>query len=56
MLKSFLKNEEGATAIEYVLIVAIVSVAVLAGAGPFADALKGVFINISTKLSTMPMP
>lgn len=42
-LKRFMKEEDGATAIEYGLIAAIVSVAMLAALGPLGESLAGLF-------------
>jgi len=40
MLKNFLKNDAGATAIEYGLIAAIMGLALITGFGAFADSLS----------------
>jgi pilus assembly protein Flp/PilA len=53
-MKSFLrfsKNESGATAIEYGLIAALISLAIVAGAGLVGDQLAILFENISTALT-----
>lgn len=47
----FLKDESGATAIEYGLIAALISVALIAGATTLGGALNSQFVNISKKLS-----
>jgi len=52
MLKRFLKNEDGATAIEYGLIAALIGVAIITAAGLVGDSLDEVFTKISTDLST----
>ena len=46
----FLKDESGATAIEYGLIAALISVALIAGATTLGNALNNQFANIATKL------
>ena len=46
----FLKDESGATAIEYGLIAALISVALIAGAGMLGTKLNTQFANISTQL------
>ena len=46
----FLKDESGATAIEYGLIAALISVALIAGAGALGGALNNTFTNLSTEL------
>lgn len=47
----FLKDESGATAIEYGLIAALISVALIAGATTLGGALNNQFVNISKKLN-----
>lgn len=44
----FLKNESGATAIEYGLIAALIAVAIMAGAGALGTSLDDKFNEIST--------
>jgi pilus assembly protein Flp/PilA len=46
----FLKDESGATAIEYGLIAALISVALIAGATTLGGALNNQFTNIALKL------
>lgn len=48
----FVKEESGATAIEYGLIAALISVALIAGATTLGSNLNTIFQNISTKMST----
>lgn len=48
----FVKEESGATAIEYGLIAALISVALIAGATTLGNNLNNVFQNISTKMGT----
>lgn len=50
MIKRFLKDESGATAIEYGLIAALVSVAAIAGFQAVGGSLEGVFQNVSGEL------
>lgn len=45
MLKRFLKDRTGATVIEYGLIVAVLSLAMVSGFGIFANSLSGLFSN-----------
>ncbi|WP_117192985.1 Flp family type IVb pilin [Rhizobium terrae] len=47
----FLKDESGATAIEYGLIAALISVALIAGAGTLGTSLNTTFTNLSTELN-----
>jgi len=51
LVARFLKDEDGATAIEYALIAAIVGIGIIAALGPLTDAIKGAFNNISTALN-----
>jgi pilus assembly protein Flp/PilA len=51
MLKRFLKNEDGATAIEYGLIAALIGVAIITAVGLVGDSLDEVFTKVSTDLS-----
>ncbi|NTJ66618.1 Flp family type IVb pilin [Agrobacterium rhizogenes] len=48
----FLKDESGATAIEYGLIAALISVAIITGATTLGGALNTTFQNISTKMNS----
>jgi pilus assembly protein Flp/PilA len=50
MLKRFLKNEDGATAIEYGLIAALIGVAIIAAVTAVGTGLTGTFNNVSAKL------
>jgi pilus assembly protein Flp/PilA len=47
----FMKDESGATAIEYGLIAALISVALITGAGALGNALNKQFNTLSTKLN-----
>ncbi|MNE57509.1 Flp/Fap pilin component [compost metagenome] len=47
----FVKDESGATAIEYGLIAALISVALITGATTLGNALNTQFENLSTYLS-----
>jgi pilus assembly protein Flp/PilA len=50
MLKRFLKNEDGATAIEYGLIAALIGVAIIAAVTAVGTGLQGTFNEVSAKL------
>lgn len=50
-IKKFIKDESGATAIEYGLIAALVSVAGIAALTAMGTSLKGMFETVSTKLT-----
>lgn len=55
MLKSgfiaFLRDEEGASAIEYALLAAMVAVALVAFVTPIRTAITGIFTSIQTALT-----
>ena len=48
----FKKDESGATAIEYGLIAALISVALIAGATTLGNTLNDTFVSICTKMNT----
>ena len=50
-LKRFITNESGATAIEYGLIAAGISVAIIAVVNSLGSQLKSTFTNISSQLA-----
>ena len=50
LFSRFLKDESGATAIEYGLIAAIVGVGIIAGLEPLTVALNATFAEVSSKL------
>jgi pilus assembly protein Flp/PilA len=50
--KDLLKNECGATAIEYGLIAALVSVAIITILGTLGDNLETTFTTVATELGT----
>ena len=49
-LMKFLRDESGATAIEYGLIAALVSVAAIGAMGAMGDSLESMFNTVSSKL------
>lgn len=49
-IRKMLKNEKGATAIEYGLIAALISVGLIAGLGAFSTELQAVFERITTAM------
>jgi pilus assembly protein Flp/PilA len=51
LLRDFLHNEEGATAIEYGLIAAGISVAIVVVVQGLGTKLNGVFTNVTTALN-----
>lgn len=50
LVSKFLKNESGATAIEYGLIAALIAVAIIAAAGTVGTNLTGVFTKVGGEL------
>jgi len=52
----FAKEEEGATAIEYGLIAAILSVAIIAAVGGVRDELNATFTSVSGELAANNAP
>ncbi|NTJ41136.1 Flp family type IVb pilin [Agrobacterium larrymoorei] len=52
----FMKDESGATAIEYGLIAALISVAIITGAQTLGTSLSTQFNNISTYLNISAAP
>ncbi|NNM72976.1 Flp family type IVb pilin [Enterovirga aerilata] len=51
-MRRFLRDESGATAIEYALIATIVSLAIVAGATLSGTSLKGSFEQVSSGFSS----
>ncbi|MER8831697.1 Flp family type IVb pilin [Mesorhizobium sp. M0045] len=51
LLQRFLEDERGATVIEYGLIVAVLSLAIVAGVGRAADAIQWLFSDNSSRLA-----
>jgi pilus assembly protein Flp/PilA len=50
-VKSFLKNESGATAIEYGLIAALIAVAAIVAMGTIGNNLNTTFTNVANNLN-----
>ncbi|WP_428427068.1 Flp family type IVb pilin [Pararhizobium sp.] len=50
----FMKDESGATAIEYGLIAALISVALITGATALGTKINGQFTALSTKMTLAP--
>ncbi|RWB26031.1 MAG: Flp family type IVb pilin [Mesorhizobium sp.] len=50
LLQRFLEEETGATAIEYGLIVTVLSLAIIGGIGQAADAISWLFSDNSSRL------
>ncbi len=52
MIKSFLRDESGATAIEYGLIGTLISIAIIVGATSVGSALNSKFDSVATSVDT----
>jgi pilus assembly protein Flp/PilA len=50
-LRNLIKNEEGATAIEYGLMAALIAVAIITTVAAVGDGLNGTFTTVSNRLS-----
>ncbi|WFP64758.1 MULTISPECIES: Flp family type IVb pilin [unclassified Mesorhizobium] len=51
LLQQFIEDESGATAIEYGLIVTVLSLAIIGGIGKAADALQWLFSDNNSRLA-----
>ena len=56
LLARFLRKEEGATAIEYAIVAAILSVAVVGTVGGISDELNETFVGVKTELAANSTP
>ena len=52
----FLRDDDGATAIEYGLIAALISVVIIVAVGALGGTLSSVFTDINTKLKPAATP
>jgi pilus assembly protein Flp/PilA len=50
LLKQFLSDEVGATAIEYALVASLISITIIAGATAIGGSLSGTFATVSSSL------
>ena len=50
-LQKFIKNENGATAIEYGLIASLIGIAIIAGVRALGTSLSGTFAKVSGNLA-----
>lgn len=51
-IKTFIKSEEGVTAVEYSVLAVLIITAIVAAMGIFSTGLSSAFTHISTKLIT----
>jgi pilus assembly protein Flp/PilA len=56
LLKRFHRDEQGATATEYALLIVFVALAIAFGAGTLGTGLNNLLGNIGTKLSNIVPP
>ncbi|MCF6120042.1 Flp family type IVb pilin, partial [Mesorhizobium muleiense] len=56
LIARFVKDESGATAIEYGLIAALIALAIMVGAGQLGDALDAKFSDIADTLEGAGVP
>ena len=56
LVARFVKDESGATAIEYGLIAALIALAIMVGAGSLGNALNAKFTTIATSVNTGTAP
>jgi len=56
LVTRFLKDESGATAIEYGLIAALIGVAIIAGAGAIGSSVDGKFTAVAGAVDSAPTP
>ena len=54
LLKSFLSGKSGATAVEYGLLAALISVGLIAGASSLGNALNSTFFTVSNGMEKAP--
>jgi len=52
LLKSFLAERNGATAVEYGLLAALISIGMLVGLSSFSDTLNNTFFELSNRIDT----
>jgi len=56
LVERFVKDESGATAIEYGLIAALIAVAIMVGATALGSSLNAKFSGIATKVDAVTIP
>ncbi|WP_025915670.1 Flp family type IVb pilin [Herminiimonas sp. CN] len=50
-IKNFMRDEEGAVAIEYGLLAALIAIAIIAGATQVGTCINGLFTNVAAVLA-----
>lgn len=56
LIARFVKDESGATAIEYGLIAALIALAIMVGAGALGNSINGKFHGIANTLDDVSVP
>ncbi|MER8828237.1 Flp family type IVb pilin [Mesorhizobium sp. M0938] len=56
LIARFVKDESGATAIEYGLIAALIALAIMVGAGALGDSINAKFTDISDTVGDVAVP
>ena len=56
LIKRFHRDERGATATEYALLIVFIALAIAFGAGTLGTGLNNLLSNLGTKLSAIPLP
>jgi pilus assembly protein Flp/PilA len=56
LIKRFQRDERGATATEYALLIVFVALAIALGATTLGQGVNSLFSQIGTQLSTIPLP
>jgi pilus assembly protein Flp/PilA len=52
LIRRFIKEERGVTAIEYALIAGLIAVAITTAVSPFGTSLKDAFTNVATYVTS----
>jgi pilus assembly protein Flp/PilA len=55
-IKRFQRDERGATATEYALLIVFVALAIALGANTLGQGINSLFSQIGTQLSNIPLP
>jgi pilus assembly protein Flp/PilA len=56
LIKRFQRNESGATATEYALLIVFVALAIAFGAQTLGSSMNNLFSQIGTKIAAIPLP
>jgi pilus assembly protein Flp/PilA len=56
LFKRFQRDDQGATATEYALLIVFVALAIAFGAGTLGTGLNNLFSSIGTQLANIPLP